>query len=257
LANEKLRTNQAQVEEKDKTIEKLLEQLKNMTEMKKEHEELLLTKFQLLLNTKKARIRELDQKLANNTSNEPKSDGEEPNSTLEPAQNRSKGNAKNVSSSTLEPMHTQPKGRRKATVREPAASTHVRRKHKPIPLSSGSEDDGVFITAGKMDIDNDESPKRTLRTTRIENKLPEKRPPPSPTTDDCATSSDVGEAQTSDHKDSEDEELPPVRKPPVIRPSKATVPKPGAWSATTASAGIGNTARAADEFDDDDDDDEL
>jgi hypothetical protein len=76
LANEKLRTNQAQVEEKDKTIEKLLEQLKNMTEMKKEHEELLLTKFQLLLNTKKARIRELDQKLANNTSNEPKSDGE-------------------------------------------------------------------------------------------------------------------------------------------------------------------------------------
>ena len=49
--------------DKDKLIERLTAQLEALTALKKEHEELLLVKFQELLNAKKAKIRELSREL--------------------------------------------------------------------------------------------------------------------------------------------------------------------------------------------------
>ena len=45
----------------EKQIEKLIAQVKDLTTLKKEHEDALLLKFQELLNSKKQRIRDLNR----------------------------------------------------------------------------------------------------------------------------------------------------------------------------------------------------
>ena len=60
---EQLQKHQSGMHDKDKLIERLTAQLEALTALKKEHEELLLVKFQELLNAKKAKIRELSREL--------------------------------------------------------------------------------------------------------------------------------------------------------------------------------------------------
>jgi ribose 5-phosphate isomerase A len=51
------------VSTQEKELEKLTAQVKDLVAFKKEHEEMLLVKFSELLNSKKAKIRELSREL--------------------------------------------------------------------------------------------------------------------------------------------------------------------------------------------------
>ncbi|KAF8245787.1 hypothetical protein K440DRAFT_662555 [Wilcoxina mikolae CBS 423.85] len=212
--NKQLQKHQSEAQEKDKMIENLTAQLKALTALKKEHEELLLVKFKELLNAKKAKIRELDRALESASAAQ---DAEE-------APRRDSGKGKAVVESPEpkpEPEPAPTRGRRKAAPKAAPKAAAPSRKRKPAPPPSDSDSDD--FAAAKMDVD--EPPKRTTRTTRAGSKVPEKvaaKPPPVEN-DDTATASE--DEPQSDRKDSEDEdELPPVRKPIEFKSSKPAPP---------------------------------
>jgi len=55
----KLQAQEKRANDLEKDVERLIAQLKDLTNLKKEHEDAMLVKFQELLNSKKQHIREL------------------------------------------------------------------------------------------------------------------------------------------------------------------------------------------------------
>ncbi|PWW72650.1 hypothetical protein C7212DRAFT_335721, partial [Tuber magnatum] len=119
---------QRKVESQEKEIEALTKQLKDLAAFKKEHEEQLLVKFSELLNSKKAKIRELSRELevrcgdAVSSKAESSMAGDE-SEVAEPAPARGRG------------------GRSRGRGRAKAAAAPSR-KRKPIAPPTDSESDG-------------------------------------------------------------------------------------------------------------------
>ncbi|KAA8895698.1 hypothetical protein FN846DRAFT_968343 [Sphaerosporella brunnea] len=195
----------------------------------KEHEDLLLVKFKELLNTKKAKIRELGRQ-------------------LEQANER-----KGVTPAPFppEPYLTHPSTRSSSLTR-----AHSGARTSPTKGPADSEDSD-FGPSKKMEID--EPPKRATRAGS--SKPPPKAPAPAAAADDDdddATASDSeNEAQVSEQRDTEDEdELPPIRKPiqwrnasAAVSNSPATLPAREEKAPTPAPTATYDAA--ADETDDD------
>lgn len=232
----KLSKHASEMREKDDIIRDLTSKIETLTALKKEHEDLLLVKFKELLNTKKAKIRELGRQ-------------------LEQANERKAPEAQALPEPTPEPEPAPPKGRRKATAKPAPAPARPVRKRKPVRPPSDSEDSD-FGPSKKMEID--EPPKRATRAGS--SKPPPKAPAPAAAADDDddATASDSeDEAQVSEQRDTEDEdELPPIRKPiqwrnasAAVSNSPATLPAREEKAPTPAPTATYDAA--ADETDDD------
>lgn len=194
-------------DKKDRTIESLTSQLDRMTKLKEEHEEQLMLKFKALLDTKKRKIRELHSELqklpdGNAPADEGKilpfpwtvrfltlADAEMAEPSPEPPKRTTRRKAANKASSPPAPAaHT----RNKTAAKPPATRNRNMRKRKPTAdPETERESDGGFapVRSGASE---------KMAGTQL---------------DDTEDGTEEDAPQMSDRPDSEDEELPPVRKP--------------------------------------------
>ncbi|PUU76475.1 hypothetical protein B9Z19DRAFT_1088186 [Tuber borchii] len=171
---------QSKVKSQEKEIEALTKQLKDLAVFKKEHEEMLLVKFSELLNSKKAKIRELSRELEIRGGDTVSSKAESPiveneSEVAEPAPIRGRG--------------TRGRARGRAKAAAP-------RKRKPIAPPTDSESD-AFV---KIETDNKGKPSPDDETEDSEEAGPSR--------------GYLWQEARSDRSVTEDEdELPPVRRP--------------------------------------------
>lgn len=186
LPQAQLESLQSRVSLQDTEITKLMNQLKALVDLKKEHEETLLVKFSELLNSKKSKIRELNQALEAASS---KTTIPEPVDTRE---------------ETPPPAAAGPSKTR--ATRAKAAPKATTRKRKLVAPPSDSESDG-FV---KMEVDSKgksvpAAPANDDETEDSEDfGVSGKR-------SDYLRQNELGQSDRSATED--EDELPPVRRP--------------------------------------------